>query len=164
MCYSGLSSIARDAQKAGFEGAQLLDKKMKGEEIINTEIVINATHIVKRQSTNILAIKDQYVRDAILFIGKNILNNIGVEDVVAEVMISRRNLDERFTRALNQTIFETITRRRIAKICDMLTNTHLTATQIAYECGFNDLAQMGGYFLRHKGISPGQYRKQYRLS
>lgn len=125
--------------------------------------MINAIRVEKRQSTDILAIKDRCVREAIQFIERNILNNISVEDVVEKVLISRRSLDDRFTRALGRTVFEIISQKRIAKICDMLTNTSLTVTQVAHECGFNDLAQLGGYFLRHKGISPGEYRKQHQV-
>lgn len=163
LCVPPLSSIARDAQKAGFEAARLLDRRMMGESIEYFEVMVNATHVVKRQSTDILAIEDEYVRKAFEHIDRNILDNPSVEDVLAEVMISRRNLDDRFRRNLDRTVFEVITQKRMSKICDMLNNTDMTATEIAYSCNFNDLAQMCGYFQRHKGISPGRYRNISRI-
>ncbi len=161
LCIPSLSSIARDAQQAGFQGARLLNMQMKGRPVGKKNIFINTTHIETRQSTDMLAIHDANVKEALVFIRKNILHSISVDDVVNEVMISRRNLDQKFTLTLGRTVHEEITRMRIEKTCEMLQMTNLSISQIAYDCGFNNLAQLGGYFARHKGISPGKYRKQY---
>ena len=161
LCVPPLSSIARDAQQAGFEGARLFDMRLQGRPVEKNDIAIKVTHVEARQSTDMLAIHDRHVVEALRFIRKNILHNISVGDVLDEVVISRRNLDRKFTVALGRTIHEEITRIRIEKICEMLRMPNLSISQIAYDCGFNDLAQLGGYFLRHKGTSPGKYRKQY---
>ena len=161
LCIPSLSSIARDAQQAGFEGARLMNMQMKSKPVKKNNIFIDTTHIETRQSTDMLAIHDANVKEALVFIRKNTLHNISVDDVVDTVMISRRNLDQKFILALDRTVHEEITRMRIKKICEMLQITNLSITQIAYDCGFNNLAQLGGYFLRHKGISPGKYRKPY---
>lgn len=163
LCVPPLSSVARDAQKAGFEGARIFDRKMRGKPVGKNEVVIKSTHIETRQSTDMLAIKDTDVIEALQFMRKNILYNTGVDDVIAEVSVSRRNLDHKFTRILGRTVHEEITRMRIEKICELLTLTNLPISQIASDCGFHNPAQLGNYFLRHKGVSPGQYRKQHLL-
>ena len=54
-----LSSIALNTKRAGYEAAELLDKLMAGEKIENQRIIVHPTHVVTRQSTDILAIEDR---------------------------------------------------------------------------------------------------------
>ncbi len=161
LCTPSLSSIARDAQRAGFDGASLLDSVMKENLNNPKEVEIKSTHIVSRRSTDFMAVTNSHVLDALHFIKKNIAYDITVNDVVDQVMISRRNLDDKFVKSIGRTVHLEITRLRIEKICELLRTTNMPLSKIAYECHFSDSAQLGGYFFRHKGISPGKYRQQY---
>ena len=54
-----MSSIALNTEKAGYEAAQLLDKLMSGEKQTKKIIVAEPTHVVTRQSTDIIAVEDE---------------------------------------------------------------------------------------------------------
>ncbi len=54
--------------------------------------------------------------------------------------------------------------QKIEKAKVLLATTSLTITAIASECGFYDHSQFCRYFRNNTGSTPGEYRKQLRLS
>jgi LacI family transcriptional regulator len=107
-----MSSIALNTEKAGYEAAELLDKLMSGKKMRGQNIVVNTTHVVARQSTDILAVEDRIVAEAIRFVRQHSTEAIQVDDVVNHVAMSRRNLELRFHRALSRSIYSEIKRVR----------------------------------------------------
>jgi AraC-like DNA-binding protein len=66
----------------------------------------------------------------------------------------------RFFRKMTQTTFVDFRNScRIREACRLLTETDLPITQIAYECGFGNLANFNRRFLKEKRIVPRQYRR-----
>ena len=63
-----LSSIALDFAKAGYEAADLLDHLMSNQDTPQRNITVLPSHIVTRASTDILAINDEDVANAVQFI------------------------------------------------------------------------------------------------
>jgi AraC-like DNA-binding protein len=51
---------------------------------------------------------------------------------------------------------------RIGRACRMLSEGHATITEIAFACGFANLSNFNRQFLRLKGVSPREFRKQIR--
>ena len=49
---------------------------------------------------------------------------------------------------------------RISKAAKLLLNTDEPVTQIALDCGYNDLSYFIKQFGKHKGMSPGKFRKE----
>ena len=91
-----LSSIALNVESAGYESARLLDHLINNQKTEGQEILVSPTHIVQRQSTDILAVNDPEVVSAIRFIRENAKEKIHVSDVVKTTRISRRALEQRF--------------------------------------------------------------------
>jgi LacI family transcriptional regulator len=78
-----LSSVAFNTEKAGYEVAELLDKLMtRKQKMTGQRVTVRPTHIVTRQSSDILAIEDNDVVMAIRFIRQHAKEVIGVDDVV----------------------------------------------------------------------------------
>ena len=48
---------------------------------------------------------------------------------------------------------------RVAHACNLLESTTLSASEICYECGFNNKSNFIRIFTRKKGMTPIQYRK-----
>ena len=157
-----LSSIALSAEKAGYEAAKILGELMSGQRIGSKEIVIEPTYIVTRQSTNILAIEDRKVAEAMRFIRKNIECLISVSDVVNEVACSHTDLAERFRRIIGHPIYEEISRARIERISRYLIESDMSVLQIAIKVGYGSVDHISRYFKKIKGITPREYRKKYR--
>jgi LacI family transcriptional regulator len=156
-----LSSIVRNYEEIGYEAAELLRRSMAGEDISDKTVVIHPTRVVSRQSTDVLAIEDPEVAEAIRFIRQTAARPIAVQDVLETVAISRRRLDQKFCRIVGHPIHREITLARIERIAQLLLETNLSVTQVAYDLGFHGPDHVGRYFRRHKGISPTDYRRRY---
>ena len=156
-----LSSIALNTEKAGFQAAQLLDKLMAREKIPPQKINVSPTHVETRQSSDVLAIEDREVADAVRFIREHARQLIQVEDVADAVALSRRILYDRFQKILGCSVHEEIARIRVEQICRMLESTQISMLQIARSLGYDSDKHLARYFRRQKGISPLEYRKRY---
>ena len=159
-----LSSIALNAEKAGYEAAATLDKLMKKKPVLNNKIVVPTLYVVTRQSTDILKIDDPYVLQALRFIHRRAKKEaIQVNDVLRVVPVSRRSLYERFEKVLNRPVHEEIKRVRVEHLARMLISTKLSISQIAASLGCSDMKNLARYFKQIKGMSPLQYRKYYTM-
>lgn len=157
------SSIALDTERAGYQAAELLDKMMTIRKKVSQTIGVRPTHVVSRESTDILAIENPEVAEAVRFIREHVKELIQVGDVVDRVAISRRNLQHQFHKVIGHSIFEEITHVRIRHIARMLLETDLTISQIALALGFTDINHIARYFKRVKGISPKAYRDKHGI-
>lgn len=161
LCDPPLSSVAVNTERAGYEAAELLDKMMAGRKMKNKNIIVHPTHIVTRQSTDILAIEDHDVVQAVRFIRQHTKEPIQVSDVVDAVTLSRRVLEKRFRKVLNRSVLEEIRRVRIAQVVWMLIDTNLSISQIASALGYPSVKHIARYFRQEKAVSLVAYRKQY---
>lgn len=160
LCNPPLSSIALNLERSGYEAAALLDRLMNGQEPLETPLTIEPTHVVTRQSTDILAVEDVEISAAVHFIRQQAKRNIRVVDVVDHVSLSRRVLEKRFRSLLGKSIHEEIRRTRVALLVRMLSETQMSISGIAQALDFDDVTHLSRYFRKEKGVSPLQYRKQ----
>lgn len=161
LTYPPLSSIALGTENAGYEAAELLSKMMRNKKLINTGIMVRPTHIITRQSTDIIAIEDNSLSDAINYIQKHSNMDISVDDIAESVMVSRRRLERKFRKLLNKSVYEVIRYIRVNKIISMLLETNLTIAQIGLAMGFKDITHTGRYFKEETGLSPLAYRQKF---
>jgi LacI family transcriptional regulator, galactose operon repressor len=164
LCHPPLSSIAHDPIKTGYDIAALLDKMMKGQDVGDQVIIDKPTHVVTRQSTNILAIDDEDVAKAVRFINENSKEPIQVVDVIDAAALSRRAMEKRFKRILGRSIHMEIKRVRVGEITKLLINTQMPISRIAQVLNFPDANKITRYYKEAKGITPLAYRKQYKTS
>ena len=156
-----LSSVFLNNEKAGFEASRLLQKMMEVENFPNQEIIVTPTHIVTRQSTEILAIDDPQVALAIRYIRQHSKELIQISDVVNVVALGRRTLEDRFNKILGRSIFDEITRCRINKISQALVESNKSISEVALDFGYPSEAHISRYFKRTQGVTPLEYRKRY---
>jgi len=154
-----LTSVALNYESAGYYMAELLDRLMKGEPMQGQEIYVRATHVVVRQSTDILAIDDANVAAAIRFIRQNARKKIFVDDVVFQTSLSRRSLEGHFREVVHRSIQEEIRRVRTEQISKMLIETNMPISEITSVFNFTDVEHISRYFRREKGVGPREYRK-----
>jgi LacI family transcriptional regulator len=162
-----MSSITLNTEHAGYQAAGLLDSLMAGEEMMGQNIVVRATHVVTRQSTDILAMEDRTVAEAIRFIRQHSKEAVQVNNVVDHIAMSRRNLELRFHKALNRSIYGEIKRVRTQQIIRLLCETDLPISEIALKLGHPSDKHIARYFEQQTGMSLKEYRnrcgKQPRL-
>ncbi|ARN55815.1 XylR family transcriptional regulator [Sedimentisphaera salicampi] len=154
-----LSSIELDFERAGYSAAQHLNSLIEntgGYKIIK----VSPLDIIERRSTDILAIDDEEVVSAIVFIRKNFDKPIQTIDVVEATCLSKRELEKRFKATLKRTIKSEIERLRINLVKNKLLNSSKSIHQIAQELKFTDPEHFSRYFRNATGQSPKQYRME----
>ncbi len=155
-----LSSILLEFENAGFEGARHLDELMN-EKAANKVINVDPTEIIERQSTDILAVDDEEVVSAMVFMRNNFHKPIQADDVVEATTLSRRALEYRFRHQLNRTIKQELDRLRIKHIKKLLASTTDPLYIIAGTLEFTDTEHFSRYFKNLTGMGPLEFRRLY---
>ena len=162
-CNPPLSSIALAAERGGYEAAALLASLMSGQRPPSRVVTISPTHVVSRQSTDILAIQDPAMGQSLRLIRANSNRNFLVADLAKAVGLSRRVLHDRFKRLLGRTPMEEIHRYRAERIARLLVETNMTVGQIGEVCGFEVEAHVARFFSSQTGMTPLAYRRKNRI-
>ncbi|QHW35137.1 DNA-binding transcriptional regulator [Paenibacillus rhizovicinus] len=158
-----LSSIQTNALRTGYRAAELLDRMMAGESLDNQIELIEPISIQVRLSSDVLAVEDKIVSDAIRFIRNHAHEDIQVQDILDHCSVSRRKLESRFQKELGRTPHDEILAVKIKLVKRLLEETKLSLAAIAERAGFKHTEYMSVAFMRGTGIRPGQYRKNMRL-
>jgi LacI family transcriptional regulator len=157
-----LSSIALNVEYAGYEAAKLLDQMIDKKRIDGHPILVSPTHIVQRQSSDILAVNDAEVASAIRFIKENAKDKILVRDVVKTTRVSRRTLEQRFLKTIHRSISDEIRRVRVEWISKLLIETDHPISQITSFFDFTDVEHISRYFKKEKGIGLREFRNLHQ--
>lgn len=157
-----LSSVNLNFERAGYESAELLDKIMDGQvKTTDHQITVHSTHVVTRQSTDILAIDDPVVSTALRFIRQNAKKDIQISDVAEVVATSRRTLQQRFRSLLHRSLHDEIMRTRVELVAQLLVETNLSVSEIGARLDYASPEHISRSFKRIKGLTPRAYREQY---
>lgn len=154
-----LSSIEQGAKRIGYEAAALLDWMMRGKKPRKRHFVIDPGGIVMRRSTDILAIEDARVAQAMAFIREHACDSIKVPDVVDAVAISRSGLETRFKAALGRSLSKVIREVQLETAKGFVSDTNLALKEVAAKTGFKSVQHMTTLFHRVFGRPPAEYRR-----
>lgn len=157
-----LSSVALNAERAGFEAAAVLDQLMAGRIGKPRRLLAAASGVVARRSTDVLLHEDPEVAAALRFIHDNAGRPIRVYDVVASLGAARRTLEIRFRQALGRSIHAEIQRARLERARRLLLETDLALPKVAQACGFGSPSYLAAVFHRNLGMTPVKYRANNR--
>ncbi|HEV2436958.1 MAG TPA: DNA-binding transcriptional regulator [Verrucomicrobiae bacterium] len=156
-----LSSVAINFEQAGYEAALVLFRLLRRRRRLPSNIIVRATHVVARHSTDITAAADPQVTRALQFIRDHARENVTIADVFQAAGLSRRALEMKFRRELGCSIRQHICRVRTDQIVRLLVETDLPVGQIAESLGFSDVQHFARYFRAGKHISPLAFRRSY---
>ena len=92
------------------------------------------------------------------YIDKNIEEPIRLGDVAQLVSMSESAFSHFFKKKTNCTFIDYVTNLRIARACQLLSETTYTVAEICYTCGFNNLSNFIRIFKKKKGSTPQEYR------
>lgn len=98
------------------------------------------------------------VRRMLLYIQEHYREPIRLADLARLEDLSESHVSRFFREYLNITLQEYLTRLRVEAAMQMLKNTDLSPTSIAYECGFSDPKYMNQGFRKLLGMQPNQWR------
>jgi LacI family transcriptional regulator len=163
-CDPPLSSVRPDAHRAGFESARLLDTMMRGRRRAGRTIKIEPLGVVTRQSTDIIAIEDRRLAEAVRFMRENACRGIGVQDVLNQVPMSRTAFERKFRRQFGHAPYEEIMRIRCQQARTLLATTRLAVAEVAERAGFSSGETMCVAFRKRGWSSPRTFRLPHVIS
>ena len=156
-----LSSVDCDYSRVGYIAASTLDRLLRGEKLTEEERAVRLAPlgVVRRQSTDLLAIEDPVVAEAVRYIRENACKPCSVDDVLRVVPVNRRWLERQFQKNLGRNPHDEIMRVRIETAKRMLLRPELTLQEISERCGFASNQNFGRAFQHLAGTTPGVYRR-----
>ncbi len=157
-----LTSIALNVEAAGFEAAGLMDQLMSGKKASRKQIMVTPTHVVQRQSSEILAVDDAEVVSAINYIRNYARKKILVSDVVKMTNVGRRTLENKFRKTIHRSIHKEIQQVRVELISRLLIETELPVSEITSLFDFTDVEHISRYFKKEKGVALQEFRKLHQ--
>jgi len=158
-----LSSIALNLEQTGYNAAALLHKIIIGEERMSGQRLVNEpTHIVTRQSTDVLAVEDHDLAAALHFIRTKFDRPIKVADVVNVTATSRRGLEIKFRKHIRHSITDEIMRVKIDQATRMLLESDMSMERIAECLAFCSSGTFRKAFQRTRGVNPLVFRREHR--
>jgi LacI family transcriptional regulator len=157
-----LTSVDPDSRKIGYEAAGVLHRLIdRGEGVPRTTLVPPAG-VVSRRSTDMLAIADQDVIDAVHYIREHACERIGVESLCNRAAVSRRTLERWFDAHLGHSPSDEILRVRLDRVKELLRTTDLPLEEIVSLAGFTYVKSLYRVFKTTIGQTPGEYRRAHR--
>lgn len=95
------------------------------------------------------------------YINQNYQNKVTLSDVakianMTEVAFSRYI---KFHTGVN--FIDSLNNVRLGHVCRLLIDTMMPVSEIAYACGFNNMANFNRIFLKKKGLTPTEFREVY---
>lgn len=113
------------------------------------------------QSQQVHRMKTQErLRRILLYIQEHYREPVRLADIAKLEGLSESHVSRFFREHLNITLQDYLTRLRVEAAMQLLKNTDLSPTSIAYECGFSDPKYMNQGFRKLLGVPPSQWRSE----
>jgi LacI family transcriptional regulator len=160
-----LSSVSYPGRFVGARAAEMLFSLMQGVPLAGGPVVrVPVCGVTVRESTNLLAIRDPLVADAVRLIRRQAATSAPRVGEIAESLgVSVSLLRQRFLTALGFSPKEEVDRARLNIIRHWLTVSDSGSGEIAARTGFADAGELRRFFRRGTGQTPRDYRVSRRL-
>lgn len=101
------------------------------------------------------------VNKSIVYIKENLQNKITLKHIAEQVGLSPNYFHRVFSTAMNITPAEYLTKLRLDKAKEQLVKTNLCISEVALQCGFENIPYFSYVFKKQLNISPGEFRKRH---
>jgi LacI family transcriptional regulator len=155
-----LSSIDPGFFQLGSAAAATLDAILRPRRgrAVETRVEVAAIGPVSRRSTDMLAIDDEQVAEAVRIVRGRPAADLTVDVLALQLGLSRSTLEQRFRRSIGCSVHDEIVRSRLAEVRRIIGNPQLPMKQVAQACGFGSVSYMTTFLKKHLGVTPGQLR------
>ncbi|WP_242652017.1 AraC family transcriptional regulator [Clostridium perfringens] len=125
--------------------------------ILENQLYVKNNKYTKKTKERFLQLKN-----VITLIENEYQNPLTLEDLSKASGMSPKYFCRFFHEMINKTPIEYLNYYRIEISCEKLLATELSITEIALNCGFNDVSYFIKTFKKHKGVTPKQYLKSLK--
>ncbi|MBE6762454.1 MAG: AraC family transcriptional regulator [Ruminococcaceae bacterium] len=151
-----LLKTAMAGRKAGFELNALSAISTIFAEVITNGLSVKASEQSIKFYERLLPFEK-----AVSYIENNYGGQISLEELAGITGMSRKYFSEYFKKVSGKGVTEFLNCYRIERAAEMLTLTDAPVTEIALDCGFNDLSYFIKTFKKQKNTTPAKYRKDF---
>ena len=148
--------LAMSGRKTGFELMALSSISALFSEVIEKNLIMKASEKALKFSERLLPFEN-----AVSFIEKNYSSPISLERLAGIAGMSRKYFSEYFKKVSGKSPTDFLNCYRIERAAEMLMLGDKSVTEIAYECGFNDLSYFIKTFKNQKNTTPASYRRNF---
>lgn len=157
-----LSSVNHDLERIGYEGAHLLQSLLLGQAPATVRQQIKPNGVTTRESTDAFAVTNLLVREALIFLKKNLRQSLGTDVIAQTLGVSRRTLEQHFREHLGCGVHAKRMELRLTLASNLLTQTRLKVEDIAAQCGFCHSPHFSRAFSTRFGHPPNAYRQHHQ--
>ncbi len=155
-----LSSVMIPWQELGRRAARLVQLALTGNLVQGKRLTLSPIAVMARRSSDVFAVSDPLVAQAVRWIRANAEHRITVSMVAAAMGGGRQRLERRFRAALDRTVHDEIRRAHVDVAKRLLGATQLGLVDVARRSGFTNAALLSTAFHRETGMPPGRYRRR----
>jgi LacI family transcriptional regulator len=160
-CGIPISSIEPAGYDIGRKAGRLIVKLMRGGDAPGSAILVPPLRLIPRLSTDVAAVSDTQMAEAMRFIRASVDAGISVKDVVAHLKnVPRRTLERRFRRAFGTSLKDAIVSTRHERAKELLIPGNLEVGQVASMLGFSSLSHFCTVFRSAEGVTPKAFQKR----
>ncbi len=132
--------------------------KLKLKELILLLAKTNNADVIQSLLAGLFAKTEINFREVI---EANLYNDLSLQELAALTNTSLSTFKREFKRHFKSSPAKFIKKRRLQKASKLLTGTQLRISDIAFDCGFNDLAHFSKSFVAEFEFSPSEYRMNF---
>lgn len=159
-----LSSVDTCGERIGYEAMAMLHHWMETGKRPKSPVLVPPAGVVRRKSTDLLAVADGEVAKALRYIRENFNRKIRIAEIHEHVGVPQRSLERRFKRLVGRPMKGELLRVQIEQAQRLLIYSELTIDQIAHRCGFSSADHFSYTFSSKVGEAPRDFRRRSRAS
>jgi AraC-like DNA-binding protein len=95
------------------------------------------------------------------YLNANFRQQITLADVAKIANMSEASFSRFIKRHTGFSFVDSLNEIRLGHVCRMLLDTSQTIAEVAFNCGFNNIANFNRIFKAKKGLTPNEFRKNY---
>ena len=162
LCDPPLSSVILRDHEVGARGMELLEEMMRRPDFPQYNLVMPINGVRMRASTAANNGQDMEVLRARQIIRERACMGVTVDQIVAELKVSRSTFEKRFSALTGHSPAQEIREVRLEKAREYLLTTDLPLTKVAPLVGFMDRRAFMVFFKRESGMTPGAFRDAHK--
>lgn len=155
-----LSSVRLDYFQAGFNGVELLVRRIANPQLPIKHLRYGSIELVSRSSTA-QQYADKRVNAGVLFVEEHACEHVSATDVAAVMGCSRRMAEKLFVKHVKQTILDAIRKIRLSKAKELLANSSYPIEAVPGLCGYDSTSHMKTYFRKQTGLTMLEWRRKH---
>ncbi|RFS21754.1 AraC family transcriptional regulator [Chitinophaga silvatica] len=122
----------------------------------NNKLLSDATF-----SQDVVTHESQRLEQAFEYMNRKYSSQITLTEIARIVNMSEASFSRFIKSHTGFTFTESLMEIRLGHVARMLISTQLTIAEIAYHCGFNNMANFNKLFKRRKGCTPKEFKMNY---